>query len=514
MADTPIKPLLHTLLCINALYLIAGASYSQEVASSQSTIKMAESAVHWYKPLAGGPLKLLVILAADNANEVDELAQRLDMVANVIQTPARDVWHRPPSESDQVNSLTNRHLGLTNKYDCILIGKVAWDVIPNGERELIIKHVELGAGLVYVSPYLQDATSSKTNSTTVKFNELFHGSDNLGLYRTVYARTAYAFSQLVHYRDRLVTSDLPALPRELYRQSPLFLSSRTLGKGRIIALDYDDTGVIGLNIPALIPFVDTDHYNALTKQIVPARRDLWLFGLTMAVLHSSSRYSTSQVSFLIKSVVPTPLVDRNIVTPRHLREMNPRQFYRYRLSDAEYYVVPPRADESLKTFHYRIRSSFNKTIVAKNIEITEQDKINFKLPLLEEGHYLLDGFYLDKHGKVINSGNTSIQVVSVSKIRDCKISLADLRDNGNSDCELVLSQRLADNQHVEISITDISGTELQTIAFVSDAFSRKFRFSLNSQNLPVHPFVLQSAIVDRDGVVVRHRILVNPHSRK
>ena len=514
MADTSIKTLLLTILCISALHFVTGASYSQEVVGSQPTIKTAAPAVQWYKPLAGGPLKLLVILAEDNASEVDELAKRLDMVANVIQTPTRDAWHLAPSESANVASLPNKHLGLTNKYDCILIGKVAWDVIPNGERELIIKHVELGAGLVYVSPYLRDVTNSKTNSTTVKFNDLFHNSDNLGIYRTVYARTAYAFSQLVHYRDSLVTSDLPALPRELYRQSPLFLSSRTLGKGRIITLDYDDAGIIGPKIPALIPFIDSDHYNALTKQIVPTRHDLWLFGLTMAVLHSSNRYSNSQVSFLIKSVVPTPLVDRNIATPRHLREMNPRQFYRYRLSDAEYYVVPPRADESLKTFHYRIRSSFNKTIVAKNIEIAEQDKITFKLPMLEEGHYLLDGFYLDKHGKVINSGNTSIQIVSVSKIRECKIPVTDLRDNGNSDCELVLSQRLTDNQHVEISITDISGTELQTITFIPDAFSRKFRFSLSWQNLPTQPFVLQSAIVDGDGVVVRHRILVAPRSLK
>ena len=51
----------------------------------------------------------------------------------------------------------------------------------------------------------------------------------------------------------------------------------------------------------------------------------------MAILHSSDKYSKSQVSFLSKSVVPTPRVDRNLVTPRHLKELSPRQFYRYRL---------------------------------------------------------------------------------------------------------------------------------------------------------------------------------------
>jgi hypothetical protein len=234
----------------------------------------------------------------------------------------------------------------------------------------------------------------------------------------------------------------------------------------------------------------------------------------MAILHASNRYSSSQVSFLIKSVVPTPRVDRNLVTPRSLREMNPRQFYRYRLSDAEYYVVPPRADESLKTFHYRIRTSFNRVIAARTIEIAEQDKISFDLPILEQGHYLLDGFYLDKQGGVINSGNTSFQVVSISKIRNCTLPLENLRNNGTAECELILSQRLLSTQDVKITLTDIAGIELQTIPFLADAFSRRFSFSLTSDSFPEKPFILDCAIVDADGVVVRHRKLIDPFSLK
>ncbi len=514
MTFTPINAFLHSILYVSVVYCAAATSFGQDVDGIQPNKESPQSAIHWYKPLAGGPLKLLVILPRDNANEVDELAERLDMVAHVILTGARHAWHSAPSDSSQVGFLANKHLALTNKYDCILIGKVAWDVIPKMERERILKHVEQGTGLVYVSPYILDTVNPETSATITDFNDLFRGPDKLGLYRTVYSRTAYAFSQLVYYRDRLVTSDLPALPRKLYRQSPFYLSSQDLGKGRIVALDYDDTAIVSLNIPSLVPFVDTSHFNALTRQVVPARRDLWLFGLTMAILHSSNRYSNSQVSFLIKSVVPTPRVDRNLVTPRHLKEMSPRQFYRFRLVDAEYYVVPPRADESLKTFHYRIRSSFNKTIVAEEIAIAEQDKITFKLPMLEQGHYLLDGFYLDKQGKVINSGNTSIQVVSVSKIRECTIPLGDLRDNGSAECELILSQPLTDNQHVEIVLTDVAGKELQKISFLADAFSRRFRFSLISKNVPTQPFVLHCTIVDDDGVVVRHRKLIQPLSLK
>ena len=514
MTFSPINAFIHNLLCASVLCCATLASLGQKVTGNQPNIDEPPSTIHWYKPLAGGPLKLLVILPENNLNEVDELAKQLDMMANVIPTGARQTWRIASADPSQTGPLASKHLALTNNYDCITIGKVAWDAIPKMERGLILKHVERGTGLVYVSPYIHDATISKMDNTVITFNDLFRGPDTLNLYRTIYSRTAYAFSKLVYYRDRLVTSDLPALPRQLYRQSPFYISSKVLGKGRVVALDYDDAAIVNPNLSALVPFVDSNHLNVLTRQIVPARRDIWLFGLSMAILHSSDKYSHSQVSFLSKSVIPTPRVDRNLVTPRHLKELSPRQFYRYRLPDAEYYVVPPRADETLKTFYYRIRSSFNQTIASQQIEIVEQDKITFKLPVLEQGHYLMDGFYLDKQGKVINSGNTSFQVVSVSKIRECIIPLNDLHANGTAECELILAQHLTDTQHVEIVITDIVGKELKKISFMADAFSRRFRFSLTSRNLPTHPFVLQCMIVDGDGVVVRYRQLINSASLK
>ena len=157
-----------------------------------------------------------------------------------------------------------------------------------------------------------------------------------------------------------------------------------------------------------------------------------------------------------------------------------------------------------------IKKHVNQTIISETIEIAGQDKIAFKLPMLEQGHYLLDGFYLDKHGKVINCGSTSIQVVSVSKIRECAVSLGNLRNNGLAQCELILSQQLTDTQYIEIKITNIGGGELQTVPFLADAFSRRFAFSLVTSKLPAKPFVLQCTILDEDGVVVAHRQFIDP----
>lgn len=514
MTFSPFTAIIRTLLYTGVVYCATLATFGQEVTDKQPSLESPNPVIHWYKPLSGGPIKLLLILPEKNLNEVEQLTKRIDVGVNVIATVARHTWGHTSINPTAPEVLSNNHLALTNNYDCITIGKVAWDAIPEKERSLILKHVERGSGLVYISPNMIDADTVQNDNTVTTFNDLFRGPDTLNLYRTIYSRTAYAFSQLVYYRDRLVTSDLPALPRQLYRQSPFYISSKVLGKGRVVGLDYDDTSIVDLDIPALVPFIDSKHLDDLTRQIVPTRKDIWQFGLTMAILHASDKYSSSQVSFLCKSVVPTPRVDRNLVTPRYLRELTPRQFYRYRLSDAEYYVVPPRADESLKSFYYRLRSSFNQTVDSQRIDIVDQDKITFKLPMLEEGHYLLDGFYLDKQGRVINAGNTSLQVLSVSKIRECIVPLDELNANGTAECELILAQRLAEAQRVEISVTDIVGKSLKKIPFSTDAFSRRFSFSLSTRDLPNRPLVLQCMIVDSGGVVVRHHQLIHIASLK
>ena len=125
MTFNPIKLRLQTLIFVSVLFCIATISFGQKVDGDQRQAGSPAPAIHWYKPLAGGPLKMLVILPADNANELVELSERLDIVATVIHTSTRHAWHVTPSDSDQHDSLTHEHLALTNKYDCILIGNIA-----------------------------------------------------------------------------------------------------------------------------------------------------------------------------------------------------------------------------------------------------------------------------------------------------------------------------------------------------------------------------------------------------
>ena len=162
-----------TFLYLSLIGCTTGACLGQESVPVPPSKTATHPAIHWYNPLAGGTLELLAILPATNTREIELLTQRLDANATVLATEARHKWHGDPASTQ---------LALTNTYDCILIGKVAWDVIPRTERELIIKHVERGAGLVYVSPHLYDATITKTNPLRMQLNQLFRGPDQLSLY--------------------------------------------------------------------------------------------------------------------------------------------------------------------------------------------------------------------------------------------------------------------------------------------------------------------------------------------
>ena len=122
--------------------------------------------VKWLKPLSEGRLKVLFIIPFSSSREVVELAQRLDLDYTVIMNAGRSSWARgggggggaaPTTlmgvEADAVlEEIASQRLNLLFRYDVIVIGKVSWEVIPKKYRTLILKHVERGTGLTYVSP--------------------------------------------------------------------------------------------------------------------------------------------------------------------------------------------------------------------------------------------------------------------------------------------------------------------------------------------------------------------------
>ncbi|MEC7566953.1 MAG: hypothetical protein VX738_14825 [Planctomycetota bacterium] len=467
--------------------------------------------VSWFKPLAKGPLKVLIVIPVQNIDQVTELSKRMAITPTVLATADRFHWTQSnsnsefpkvkPDLSDAVltNAKVKTALQLTNRYDVILLGKLSWSTIPQDAKTSILAHVKRGSGLLYISPNTLPHRINDDPVSEDDFKQLFTGPDALGVYKTVYSRTAYGFSSIVYFRDRASAATLPGLPRDLYRQAPLYISSHNYHNGRIIALDYDDAGVVHSNNGALTPYL----YSSVSAPH-EARMETWFLSLGMAMLHSADRFPTIQVSFLAKSVLPTPGIDRNAVTSGSFSELYVRRFFRYRLEDSEYYVVPPAAREDLKEFRFRIRSERNTVMVENDIAIAGQDRIAVKLPVLEHGHYVIDGHYLDKMGNVISSGSTSFMVVSQNRIGQCTLPKTEYSSKESIQGQLLLTQAVSEEQTVEVQLRDANGKILTQFDVTADAFSRRYRFNATlSGKLPPRCF-LHSMIGDQQGIIFRH----------
>ena len=154
------------------------------------------SHVRWARPLSGGALDALFVCPYNNSREVVELAQRLDVNYTVIMNAGHSAWADGYAEGDTatplkgveaktvLDKLARRRLGLGHHYDVIVIAKVSWQVIPSHIRELILAHVQRGAGLVYVSPNRLKPGWNRiepADDEDATFNQLFEANADAAL---------------------------------------------------------------------------------------------------------------------------------------------------------------------------------------------------------------------------------------------------------------------------------------------------------------------------------------------
>ncbi len=113
--------------------------------------------VPWAKPLAGGPLRALIVNDLLTGREVVELAQRLDLDydAPTISTAyaigrATQMFGAEVTVDWALDNL--RKLLQANSYDVILMGGLPCDLYGEDVVALILNQVRAGAGLVWVNP--------------------------------------------------------------------------------------------------------------------------------------------------------------------------------------------------------------------------------------------------------------------------------------------------------------------------------------------------------------------------
>ena len=391
--------------------------------------------VKWAKPLAGGKLKVLFIVPYITAREVVEAAQRLDMDYTVIMTAGRATWDQGIYEGANATPLfgahaaavleilTKKRLSLKNKYDTIVIGGVSWLAFPEYARELILKHVESGAGLVYVSPnriekmaydgYRLISGGKLAKNDDAQFTALFQTSKNPAISSNILSALPMDCMPLKPLTKIEEFKVLRALPsrwmHDIRVQNPVCVTVAEYGKGRIVGLNYFDAQLNKNNgTTSLTPNVAYD----------PVSYDYLCALLAKCILWSAGKES----SVALKIDIQVPPTD--LKAPRDGNQL------KYCWDEKTPAVVLARKDtgegtvnlsaELLNgtlqgaTLEYRLRNEKGESIEQKNLSIDMQSGKhqyqNIRLPKLSRGNYFVGLRLLDNEQRVLDFASKSFRI--------------------------------------------------------------------------------------------------------
>ena len=251
----------------------------------------------WAKPLDGGPIRVLVIAPTWSQRETVELTQRLDLDATTFSVSKRDVlfekrWlelydsfklygYKPRNVVSLLGDLENK---LQHDYDCIVIGDVKRDILPDYFIDKIRDKVRAGTGLV--------AT---------------------GMGRSVAATILGKSSRSAPFQAILPIEALPSL-RDFGWQEPgekgLLTRGATVGSGRILQMNHQVSSNLNLSLTPSVSraydYVPTDYeyFQALVAKAVlwAAQREpaAEITDLTMDNVHVRMREPVPTAELVIR----------------------------------------------------------------------------------------------------------------------------------------------------------------------------------------------------------------------
>ena len=105
--------------------------------------------VAWAKPLAGGPVRVLVIGPRFGQRESVELMQRLSAECDVVMThSAREFGYDNVVGADATSTAQRLKERLAKTYDAIVVGNVDWAMFPDDVLKMLLEKVLRGTGIV------------------------------------------------------------------------------------------------------------------------------------------------------------------------------------------------------------------------------------------------------------------------------------------------------------------------------------------------------------------------------
>lgn len=245
------------------------------------TAEIATPHRRWAKPLDGGPVRVLVIAPTWSQRETVELAQRLDLDVTTFAMSKRDVLFNKHGlelygsyelygykKRNAVSLLGDLENKLKRDYDCIVIGDVKSEILPDYFIDKIAAKVREGTGLV---------TTGSGSSVAVAI---------LG-----------KSSQPAQFQAILPIEALPGL-RDFGWQEPgekgLLTSGATVGSGRVLKMKQVVSSNVNLCLTPLV---------AQAYDYVPADYEYFHALVAKAVLWAAQREPAAKITALSRDSI-------------------------------------------------------------------------------------------------------------------------------------------------------------------------------------------------------------------
>ena len=388
--------------------------------------------VKWAKPWAGGKLNVLFILPFCNSREVVETAQRLELDYTVIMNSGSAVWEdgyfegatATPLKGEEaklvLGEIVQKRLSLGHSYDAIVIGKLSWPVIPADVRELILKHVERGAGLVYVSPNRLkrglDANSYMPGEDP-EFNRLFATDGVPGLADALLAGLPLDALPWHRIKTPGEYQSVPGIPRYDHAQTAVCLLGTQHGKGRIAALQYADADVSSRGGVSLSPFLAWPSTAPGLGEDFPVVRDYAFALLARTITWAAAKETATGVEIAVSAPATelkcAPLNAKYLKscwepkTPSTVvaRSDLPKTTFRFSVSGG-------RAADSAKVA-WSLRDRTGKILQEDTAVLADAGGVrsaSVKAPALPRGTFFLDARVLDRTDRVLAFASKAIAV--------------------------------------------------------------------------------------------------------
>ena len=475
--------------------------------------------VKWAKPRAAGPLKVLFIIPYFNSREVVEAAQRLDMTYTVIMNAGYATWEEgdfqgaiatPLKEGEAVKvltDLTKERLDLEREYDAIVIAKISWPAIPEYAQDLILKHVERGTGLVYVTPNrLKPGIHSRVKLTDIdqKFLGLFETNTINGA-ATAITRGLPMDSLPFHLVTKhLDYKPIPNVSRASWMQTPLCITATNHGKGRIVGLDYFDEAIAYRKNNSLSPYLGHPQSIKGVGEEFPSNYDFSYALLSRALLWSADQEPEASLSATItarKTELTAPTDEkRNRLgfenkTPAVVAE-------RKYLGTKDNVAVVAIKNIKLGDFSFelQIRDTTGRVIHTKSKEGGD-GSASMILPKLPRGTYFFDARAINKQRSIIDFASVAFRIEdpqSISAVTTTKDAYA---SGETVSGKIRFAQPLVDEEKATVIAVDTWGRTVANakIAMADDRRHATFEFPVH--NPLTRLWDIEATITDTAGEI-------------